>query len=109
MNVEVADNEQRLHERGKTIEDGEEGGRDGRRSRPVDGADDVGHIARRHSYADKLEGCRLCSDVEWLKTGAGERDGRDAAVVRCNGVAGGTRARHIDDVSRDIGESWLTP
>jgi len=27
--------------------------------------------------------------MSWLKTGAGERDGRDAAAIRRSGVAGG--------------------
>jgi len=33
-----------------------------------------------------------------LKTGAGERDGRAADVVRRDGVTGGARARRVDDM-----------
>jgi len=47
---------------------------------------------------DELERSRCCSDVDWLKTGASERDGSDSAVIRRNSVADGTQTRRADNL-----------
>ena len=39
--------------------------------------------------------------MSWLKTGAGERDGRDAAAIRRSGVSG--RRRRVEESRRRRG------
>ena len=47
-------------------------------------------------YTGELEGHWRRAYVEWLKAGAGKRDGHDAAVVHRNSVTDGTRTGDDD-------------
>jgi len=81
--ADVADDEDRVVERGDPVEHIRQLGEEGRRHRtsPVDDDGDAGRRRRRHAHTQQLARLALDTDVEPPQTDAKHSDYSDAAVV----------------------------